>query len=225
VPADCQIDGCGVLAIGRCQACERAFCATHQAHDRLGRARYTDLCGACQSNQERAAAQNAKDRWLTFLDTVRACEARPLPRLLAGFVLKDGVDPPQKAPWCLYDPKLAWATFNDPDLCRRIARDFAEEALRRGVQPQGRVRSRHSVKKGFLQRARWEAVYGDGWEIPHGSDRRSGGKGDSHLNAIIWADGEISAERAGEIEPGQLREGALVTMAEILEINTTPGPV
>ncbi len=30
-PAGCEIDNCGVLAIGKCSACARAFCGDHQA--------------------------------------------------------------------------------------------------------------------------------------------------------------------------------------------------
>jgi len=37
----CEIDGCGVLAVGRCRSCRRAFCATHGA-DR-------NLCSACHA--------------------------------------------------------------------------------------------------------------------------------------------------------------------------------
>lgn len=30
MPADCEIDNCGVLAIGRCPYCRRAYCGSHQ---------------------------------------------------------------------------------------------------------------------------------------------------------------------------------------------------
>lgn len=31
-PAVCEIDQCGVLAVGRCATCKRAFCSSHMAH-------------------------------------------------------------------------------------------------------------------------------------------------------------------------------------------------
>ena len=79
------------------------------------------------------------------------------------------------------------------------------------------------MKKGFLQRVRWEKIYGHGWIIPGGSDRWSGGKGDGRLSAIVWTDGEIGADHAGESSWGGLDDGALATMAEVLGINSTPG--
>lgn len=44
-PAVCEIDECGVLAIGRCATCKRAFCASHQA--RVGYTRYDNQCAPC----------------------------------------------------------------------------------------------------------------------------------------------------------------------------------
>ena len=78
------------------------------------------------------------------------------------------------------------------------------------------------MKKGFLQRVHWEVINGQGWVIPGGSNRWSGGKSDGRLSAIIWTDGEIGADHPAESSWGGLNDGALATMAEILGINTTP---
>jgi serine/threonine protein kinase len=43
--AICQIDSCGVLAVGRCATCKRTFCTSHQA--RSGQTRYIDQCAPC----------------------------------------------------------------------------------------------------------------------------------------------------------------------------------
>jgi hypothetical protein len=43
--AACQIDNCGVSAIGRCATCKRAFCGSHQAWSRG--TRYIDQCAPC----------------------------------------------------------------------------------------------------------------------------------------------------------------------------------
>jgi hypothetical protein len=51
-PATCQIDECGIVAIGRCGACKRAFCGSHQAFASvLGRSsRIVDRCASCQTS-------------------------------------------------------------------------------------------------------------------------------------------------------------------------------
>src|SRR3954469_6805107 len=56
MPADCQINECGVLAVGRCAICHRAFCPSHQALQRFGGGVFVDLCGSCQSRHEAAVA-------------------------------------------------------------------------------------------------------------------------------------------------------------------------
>jgi hypothetical protein len=80
----CEIDGCGVPAIGRCSSCNRRFCRTHQARDMGGErpvvtptgqwrghrdtlAIYVDQCAPCRAEQlareaqEKAAAKVAAD--------------------------------------------------------------------------------------------------------------------------------------------------------------------
>ncbi len=49
VPAGCEISDCGVLAVGRCIDCGKAFCASHQARTPpvylgSGGTAYSDLC-------------------------------------------------------------------------------------------------------------------------------------------------------------------------------------
>jgi hypothetical protein len=66
VPADCEIEDCGVLAVGRCQTCTRPFCTTHQARVSPGspshNALYIDLCAGCQAEQRRRAADQVTSR-------------------------------------------------------------------------------------------------------------------------------------------------------------------
>jgi hypothetical protein len=80
----CEIDGCGVPAIGRCSSCKRRFCGTHQARDmgperpvirasgrkvahRDTEAIYVDQCAPCRAEQlarearEKVAAKNGAD--------------------------------------------------------------------------------------------------------------------------------------------------------------------
>lgn len=44
--ADCEVDGCGVVALGRCRACGKAFCKSHQGRYERG-ATYVDWCIRC----------------------------------------------------------------------------------------------------------------------------------------------------------------------------------
>jgi hypothetical protein len=51
--AECEIDDCGVLAIGRCAVgCERAMCASHRSKDRA------DECSECRSSRYKAQADS-----------------------------------------------------------------------------------------------------------------------------------------------------------------------
>lgn len=65
--ADCEIERCGVLAMGRCGQCHRAFCSSHQGiSDRapglpsLGQVIYTDVCSACARRLEEVAAEHRR---------------------------------------------------------------------------------------------------------------------------------------------------------------------
>ena len=43
-PQSCELDQCGVLAVGRCSFCGLCFCRTHQA---IGIQTYTNCCSSC----------------------------------------------------------------------------------------------------------------------------------------------------------------------------------
>ncbi|MFI5909109.1 hypothetical protein [Dactylosporangium sp. NPDC051541] len=72
--AECAIDGCAVLAIGRCRECGRAFCMSHQAHNEITGEGYAALCIQCLQRRQRvsggsdarADAREALERnWVT----------------------------------------------------------------------------------------------------------------------------------------------------------------
>ncbi|MGC9539204.1 hypothetical protein [Streptomyces sp. UG1] len=46
-PAVCEINQCGVLAIGRCHNCGLAFCGSHQASGYAGTPLYSNECAPC----------------------------------------------------------------------------------------------------------------------------------------------------------------------------------
>lgn len=191
MPAECQIGGCGVLAVGRCHACSQAFCATHQARE--GQTRFVDFCSACQTQGREAETRAAEEKRRRFLDMISARESRPFPRLVAGAVLASTSYPAQAVPWELYDPRFVYAPRLDSGLCERLARDFIEEAQLRGVQPERQVRARQTESRGrFYRRTLWKDIYSDGWLLRSGSSWTRGGKSDGFLDAIVWIDGAVT---------------------------------
>lgn len=90
----CEIDGCGVPAVGRCHMCGQRFCGTHQAKEGWGGGeygrRFTDFCSVCHAAEAAGARQQAVDRSrkLEELRSALPSEAEPLEivRLLAGIV-------------------------------------------------------------------------------------------------------------------------------------------
>jgi len=49
---------CGVMAIGRCVDCSRAFCDSHRAAGY--QVRYVDLCGTCLAKRDELAMEKGK---------------------------------------------------------------------------------------------------------------------------------------------------------------------
>lgn len=71
MPADCAIDDCQVLAVGRCTRCRQAFCTTHQAYvDNPGApnhlSRFVDLCAPCQVAGVESAKEAKKQERLAY---------------------------------------------------------------------------------------------------------------------------------------------------------------
>jgi hypothetical protein len=64
--AECAIDGCAVLAIGRCRECGRAFCMSHQAHNEVTGEGYAALCLQCLERRQRV--RGADDRRIDARD-------------------------------------------------------------------------------------------------------------------------------------------------------------
>lgn len=68
VAAECEIDACGVQALGRCAKCRRAFCMSHQAVGEYGLA-MSNQCTDCRYEQERphleaVALRRRRIQWL-----------------------------------------------------------------------------------------------------------------------------------------------------------------
>jgi hypothetical protein len=77
VPAECDVETasgpCGVLAVGRCSTCGRAFCGSHRALS------FADWCEPCRRARLAATAaegaQREADRADAFADVARAARA------------------------------------------------------------------------------------------------------------------------------------------------------
>lgn len=107
MPAECEINRCGVLAIGRCSACGQAMCASHRALTGDGTP-VVDLCVQCQ--QARAAAgakesQQGQDRLQRAYDGVKA----------AVQLLKDSAVTQQKIYHATTRTKKAFGGFRETE--------------------------------------------------------------------------------------------------------------
>jgi len=71
VSADCQIDECGVPAVGRCRNCSRAFCVTHQGRV-LGGPVYVDRCEPCTTQDVQRRRDHDEQFGPSFVHSGRA---------------------------------------------------------------------------------------------------------------------------------------------------------
>lgn len=83
MPADCEIDRCGVIADGRCRQCGRAMCRSHRAYEPN---RWTIAEGRCTSCFQGILAQETqmRDDAKARLDTARATVKRLATALVAA---------------------------------------------------------------------------------------------------------------------------------------------
>jgi cold shock CspA family protein len=86
-PAGCEIEGCGVPAIGKCSWCARPYCASHEAvltdrweeqwsGRRMVIGRYRSWCRACQETELRAKKKAIDDERARVM---RLCTTRGWP--------------------------------------------------------------------------------------------------------------------------------------------------
>lgn len=88
--ATCEIDSCGVSAIGRCRDCAKAFCGSHQASILGGRAfvgepRYADLCRPCLDRRQVDTQESAKQRRAAVVSRLQAIRD-PVEKLVTAMV-------------------------------------------------------------------------------------------------------------------------------------------
>lgn len=72
MPADCAINSCGVLAVGRCRLCGDAFCETHAATAKYGLPSRNE-CAACEYViADTKARRKSEEEFLYGTETLRA---------------------------------------------------------------------------------------------------------------------------------------------------------
>ena len=82
----CEVENCGVQAIGRCERCAAAFCATHQVrpeHSGLQATPPLDRCTECQAREQTDYVQ-ARDEVVGKYIDWRSCVHDPVEPLLVG---------------------------------------------------------------------------------------------------------------------------------------------
>jgi hypothetical protein len=94
-PAVCEVESCGVLAVGRCLTCQRPFCRTHQGRGGAIHApvQFVDQCTVCTAERaaegirrakaeeaERVAAKEAVDRRIHAAVATLAATTKPQAR-------------------------------------------------------------------------------------------------------------------------------------------------
>src|ERR1039457_3201760 len=100
-PAVCEIDGCGVAAVGRCLSCGKTICTTHQAKRAIcsplmSMVEPVDCCIECE-DQQRIAKERAAEAACRDSETAvcRCCGSRfrPTPELRPTGPGGTGYDP------------------------------------------------------------------------------------------------------------------------------------
>ena len=144
MPADCEVNGCGVLAIGRCVECGQAMCASHRARGEGGP--ITNLCSEC----ERKRTQ----RWLEELQGVRESDD---PRVRREMRAQEQIK--------RVAHRLAEAGFG-PDSRANEGRRLSQGVARRLLGRAREVRDPDSDRYGWY-------VGEYGWEVPDSTGVRS----------------------------------------------------
>lgn len=125
--ATCEIEDCGVQAIGRCERCGEPFCATHQVRpEGFGPRQAPPLnrCTACQGREQREYLKVREDAIGEYVEW-RARGADPIEALLVGVRLLYSLARADDYLWRCDHSWLRVAGFED-DRSRLVAAIFPD---------------------------------------------------------------------------------------------------
>lgn len=225
----CQIDDCGVPAVGRCGRCRRRFCKSHQAVERdyaAGpvRTRYTDFCEECRlaglaadararaekERTERVALENIDDpfeRLCVALQRLAGVEMIGSEVYLRSSL--SGADFAGICPELWENPPESFDLQSDPPWNGSdVAAWFARRAQAANIPPD--TTTSVVKRRTLFGTPKSVDVPKASWHFPGGSTRR-GGMLDERWDAFISADGRLSEGIVNLTGP------TLVRMAERLE--------
>jgi hypothetical protein len=205
----CEIDCCGVTAIGRCHECRRAFCATHRAIEGFpGNQRiFSDWCTSCQDGRATASAAEDAAREQRLVASAKEIEtvADPIERTIRAFTLSAGYDDPGWRRDAILQPiwgmglgqGVAAQYCTAPWVSENVASYFARRARERGVATDVSVQMKRWSKSIVSRKYSFEVTpLSNGWRFPLGStaDRYGGKDGfnrEHHFGAVIMEDGRL----------------------------------
>jgi hypothetical protein len=239
----CQLDSCGVPAIGLCSNCGRRFCTTHQAvgsrEDPMGvsTVRYSDFCTACLEER----VQGSRDDLEAALAEAAAI-SDPVAQYLAGLMIyapraPDPYSDRARDPWS--DKFASWAaprvvaalpsTASVADDDSAIARFFLAHARGDGARELGLSRCEFVVKERREERHRVRATRTvriahppvGAWRISWGATMNTSDFTD--CNAFVLDDGRVFSEgkwrdmdSTAQFPAGNLNKRAHLVMAAYL---------
>lgn len=216
VARECEVEGCGVLAVGLCHRCKRGFCQSHQARIGSPVKKFVDLCMPCRMAEEAETSQrvaNTKAANEALLTSIPA----PFARACAAFALY-GQSPEATASLCQIWPTYEYGkTPWKPD---EVATWFASEAVKAGLPLDGSFQGWSWRKRPFRQGNMEEDNPREGWVFLDGSTKSGPGENSGRCAAYVFPNGEYAllGDRLGEYTTGNFTASALARMAVLLNL-------
>ncbi len=240
--AECEVDQCGVLAVGRCHCCRRAFCRSHQAigsdaeFPATFRMLLVDRCASCESQlvtAKHTAATQERERSRASLASI----SDPLERVVTaigrfGSVYQGPYEGAKRTVSIQREElreviKAIWPAWNMNDINHNppwdgaeVARWFALRAQNAGVGPDASAQW-VTWPRGLLGKQKRQTGPAEpAWRFPQGSTVFYGDE--PNVDAFVFMDGRFMPSAANHPSPdsyharGNLSAVALADMAQLL---------